>query len=120
MTTTSTSFYPVSFSNTGITILPATASGEVTLATGTTNGSKITSIFVSSTDTTARDIVISLSISATVYDLFTFSCPITAGLTNAIPCVNVLTHANALGCFPLDSNGQPYLYLAGTGSLLVA
>lgn len=89
-----------------------------TLYTAGANGSKIEAILVSSSDTSARDLVICIYISSTLYVLTTFSIPITAGLTNAIPCVDLLRHTQFPG-LANDANGNRYLYLA-SGSLLKA
>ena len=90
----------------------ANADGQTkkTIFTAGANGSRLTEILVSSTDTSARDIVVGITVSATNYDLFIVNIPITAGTVNSAPTVSYLKQAQCPG-MALDAYGNPYLDL---------
>lgn len=111
---TSTPVFPQTLGNKATAFLNGTGNGvanKLTIYTAGANGSKVESIIVSSTDTSARDMVFLITISGTNYILTMISIPITAGLTNAIPCVDILRHTQFPG-LANDANGNRYLYLA--------
>jgi len=89
-----------------------------TIFTGATNGTKIESIIVTSTDTSPRDISLYFTISATNYYLTTISIPATAGSIDSVPCVNILGNIQFPG-LARDPNGNPYLYITSTTTLSV-
>jgi hypothetical protein len=116
MAGTATPIFPQTIKNWTAQILPATASAKVTLVTGATNGSKVESINIASTDTTARDLQLILTISSVDYILGTLSVLANTGFTNAVPSINVMNHSQ-LPIFSYDNNGNRYLYVA-SGSVL--
>lgn len=118
MTVTATPIFPQSIKNEFGQLNNASGQTPVTVYTGGTNGSKIESLFVSSTDTTARDIQISIVISSVTYILGTVTIPINSGNINSAPTVNYF-QSSQLPNLAKDSNGNPYLYLA-SGAVLQA
>lgn len=119
MAVTATPIFPQTIKNSVVTIVNADASGAKTVYTAGTNGSKIESWIISSTDSVARDLQIFMVISATSYQMTTINIPINAGNTNAIVPVNILAHAQFPG-LAKDSNGNPYIYLASGTSLTIS
>jgi hypothetical protein len=111
MAGTATPVFPQTIKNYVAQILPADASNVKTLVTGATNGTKIEAITVASTDTTARDVQLVLTISSVTYVLATVQIPITAGNTNSAPAVDVLRHTQWPG-LSYDANGNKILYVA--------
>ena len=81
-----------------------------------TNGLRITAIWASSSDTTARDVCLYVTISGTNYLLAQVQVPITAGQVNTTPAINLLKGLNT-GILPLDANGNPYIDLP-SGAIL--
>jgi hypothetical protein len=116
MSGTATPIFPQTIKNYVAQILPADASGKKALVTGATNGTKIEAITVASTDTSARDLQLVLTISSVDYILATVSIPANSGNTNALPAVDILRHAQWTG-LSYDSNGNKILYVAN-GSVL--
>lgn len=97
-----------------------------TIYTGGQNGSKITGIFCTSNDTAVIHLVtVQISTSAsghcgtqsTCYGGAAVSIPINAGFANTIPAVNMLDSFSGL---PVDSDGNPYIYLSSTSWTLEA
>ena len=104
----------VQFTNSTSTTVPTT------ILAAQTNGAKLEAIMITSTDTSARDVSVYVTISATNYLLGTVSIPAGAGLTDTVPAVNFLTALSsgaAMLPLPVDANGNRYLYLQSTASL---
>lgn len=99
-----------------VQILPADASGLKTVVTGGANGSKVSSLMLSSSDTTARDVTIGRSRSGTFYALGTVTVPITAGQIAATGGINGLNTV-AIPGLPFDNDGMPYLFLQSGDTL---
>ena len=114
----STPIFPQTVRATVAQILPADTSTLKTLYTAATNGSKIESIRISSTDGTARDIQLYVTVSGTDYLLGTVSVPANSGNTNALATVDMLNSSN-MNMMNTDINGNRYLYLE-TGFVLKA
>lgn len=95
-----------------VQILPADASALKTAYPGGTNGSKVTGVVASSTDTAARDVQIGTFNTGTAifYPLATVTIPANAGNLAGTPPVNLLAPAVIPG-LPLDSDGNPYIFL---------
>ncbi len=92
---------------------------QVTIVTGGTNGTKIESLNVSSTDGSAQDIVVWMIISAVSYQLTRVTIPANSGNSATIPAVDLLRNAQ----FPslaYDPNGNKYLYVANGSTLKIA
>lgn len=118
MAVTSTPIYPQTV-NVGVnTIAPADTQTYKTVATGGTNGTKIESLILSSTDTSARDVTINITRSAVNYQLAVISVPITAGTVDTVPSVDVLRNSMIPG-LAYDSNGNKYLYLKSGDTLTI-
>lgn len=88
-----------------------------TLYTGGANGTKIVAIIAQSTDTAAHDIQVSIVNGGTTYTLGTVTVPIGAGNSGTVPSVNLLNSSQLPG-LPVDSDGNPFIYLAGAGDVL--
>lgn len=78
-----------------------------TLYACTTNGTKISGIFATSTDTSNRDVQLSVLKSATTYILATVAVPLGSGTVSGTAPVNLLAFIPGL---PIDNDGNPYLY----------
>src|SRR6266851_9644398 len=83
-----------------------------------TNGSKIYGMWVTSTDTAARDVRISV-LNTSTYVQTTVTVPITAGNVAGTPGVNFMSPANWPG-LPVDSDGNPYFNCASGDTLQAA
>jgi hypothetical protein len=113
------------------TFVNADSTGSKTLFTPGSSGSKIVAVTAFSDDTTARDLRLTITRSATVYPLSTISIPIGAGNTNSVPPVAVLQTTQTAGLLtaptgilPIDQDAQAYMFLQSgdtlTASVLVA
>lgn len=117
MAKTPTPALPQSPKNSKVQILPADASGLKTVYTGGAEGSKISSIIATSSDTSARDVQIGITTGGTFFPLGTVSVPITAGQVTGTPAVNLLDPTVIKG-LPLDNDGQPYIFLSSASDTL--
>jgi hypothetical protein len=100
-----------------VQILPADTTTVKTIVTAGANGSKIIGVIVTSTDTSARDLTLSIT-NSTTYPLGTKTIAITAGTIAATPAVNLLDAAVIVG-IPKDSDGNPFLFLISGDTLTV-
>lgn len=91
---------------------------SATVATGATNGTKISSLTATSTDTTAQTITVEIIRSAVTYILLVVQIPIGAGTTNAVPGLNLL-QASLIPGLPVDLQGNPYIHLESGDALTV-
>jgi hypothetical protein len=110
-------FFPQSINTDKQTIANGDAQTVKTVSTAGTNGSKVSMLLATSTDTSARDVILYVTISATNYPIGQISLPITAGQLNSTPTVNLLNSSQLQ--LPLDANGNPYIYLASGASLTI-
>lgn len=123
MTTKSTPIYPQTVKNWAVQILPADTTTLKTLVTGGTDGSKVEMLNITSTDTGARDVALWVTISSVDYLIATLPIPANSGNTNALLAQGLLASLVATSPylpffqFPLDNNGNRYLYVA-SGSVL--
>ena len=83
----------------------------VTILTGETNGSKISSILVTSTDTIIHTVSCAIKVSSTSYQLFQVLIPAITGDTPSVLPLQLISQGVMPG-LPQDSDGQPYLVLA--------
>lgn len=91
-----------------------------TLATGGVNGSKISGLWASNTDSTAHLLTVGIQRSAGPNQAFVATTlPISAGVANGVPPVNLFAPTIWPG-LPLDSDGNPFILLQSTADLLVA
>jgi hypothetical protein len=116
MAGTATPIFPQTMENWAVALTTTTAT---TLVTGGTNGTKVESIMVASSDTTARDLVLSVNNGSTSFPIGIVSIPITAGTVDTVPSVAIFRSAQLPG-LAIDANGNPYLYVASGWSLQVA
>lgn len=99
-------------------ILPADTTTLKTLFTADADGSRIDNIFVSSTDTSAKDLQFVVTISAVDYVVGTLSIPANSGFTNSVPLVSVFGHSQ-FAALNSDVNGNKHLFLASGAVLKV-
>lgn len=119
MTGTATPIFPQTVKSYTAQVLPADTTTKKTLVTGATNGTKIESITVASTDTAARDLQLWLTVSAVDYLLATVSIPANSGNTNALPAVDILRSAQWPG-LSYDASGNKMFYIASGAVLKIA
>lgn len=108
-----------------VQILPADTTGQKTVVTAGASGSKVVSLYASSTDTSARDVQVSLVRSATTYLLGTVTVPANSGNTNALPTIDLMqtltvTPQFPAGMFPNDGDAQHYAFLESGDTLVVS
>ena len=126
MAGTATPIFPQTIKNYAVQILPADTTTLKTLVTGATNGTKVEMINIASTDTAARDVQFWMTISAVNYLICTIPIPANSGNTNALLAQGLLASLISTSPylpffqFPLDSNGNRYLYVASGSELKVA
>lgn len=117
MAVTPTPALPQFPKNAKVQILPADGLGLKTIYTGGANGSKITAVIVTSSDTAARDVTIGITRTAVFYPLGTFTVGTTAGQAAATVAVNGLSSAVVVG-LPIDNDGQTYIFLTDASDTL--
>lgn len=96
------------FINTGMT------TSAQTLWKAGNSGSKIVGVYVTSYDTVAANLVISVgnNTSGNLVGLGCVSVPAMAGSNNSIPILSVFTSSQSPS-LPVDNDGQTYLFLFG-------
>ena len=119
---TSTPIFPQTIRNAATSFTNTDGTNIKTVLTGGTNGTKIEWLNIASTDTAAKDIQFSLSDGTTTFLISTLSIPATAGFVNSVLPISLLASATASPYlpyfqFPLDVNGNRYVYLANGWSL---
>lgn len=119
MAVTATPIFPQTIKDYVIQILPADTTTLKTVCAGATNGTKIESIIVTSTDTSARDVTLYKTISAVDYALCCITIPITAGTINGTASIDILRNINIPGT-AFDPNGNKYIYIASGTTLKIA
>src|ERR1700679_4281743 len=81
-----------------------------TVFTAGSQGSKVEALGLTSTDTSARDVTVTLYRSSTAYQIATISVPAGAGNTDTIPGIDVLRNSQC-PFLSYDNNGNRILYL---------
>jgi hypothetical protein len=118
---TNTPIFPQTIVNSVVSITNATGNGignAVTIRAGSTNGDKIESIAITSTDTSARVLTLIITISATNYIIGTVNIPIEAGTDGAsTAAVSLLEINSMLPWIRRDQNNRGYLYIANGTTL---
>ena len=102
-----------------VQIANADASNQKTVYTAAGNGSKVSSLLAVSTDTSARDVQISITNGGTSFPIGTVSVPAGAGNTSAASGVNLLNTTSIPG-LAVDSDGNPFIHLISGDTLTVA
>ena len=87
-----------------------------TIATGGTNGSKVTAVTAARTDSAARVVTLWLTRSATSYALTAASVAITSGTDGTTPGTNLFGSTLWPG-LSVDGSGQRYLFLQSGDTL---
>jgi hypothetical protein len=108
--------FPQLVQSTAVQILPADTTTLKTLVTAGADGTIVSRILVTSTDTSAKDLALYVTISAVDYLIGTVAIPANSGFTNAVPTVG-LFDATQIPSLQIDNNGNKYLQL-GTGAVL--
>jgi len=103
-----------------VQIVPADTTANKTVVTAGSNGTKVFSLYCYSDDTATVNLRVSIVRSATTYPITTVNIPLSAGLTSAIPPVNMLaTPQFPSGMLAKDADGQQYLFLVSGDTLVV-
>lgn len=105
--------------NSKIQITNATNLANVTIATPGASGSKLIGIIATSTDSSSRDVAVKITNGGTDFILGTKAVPANAGFAAGTPAVNLLDPAVIVG-MPIDSDGNPFLYLMSGDTLTAA
>lgn len=112
---------PQSIVNAAVQIANSDATNKKTIRTGSTNGDKIESISITSTDTVAQALNVYMNVGGTDYQIGTVLVPIAAGTDAGVTASVSLLESNAmLPWVRYDSNGRGYLYLAANNILKFA
>lgn len=119
MSVTATPVFPQALKTAQQTFAIGDTTTNKTVVSAGSNGSKIDSLMVSSTDTSDRDIQIFLTSSSTNYLLATVKVPLGSGNADTIAAVDVL-HSGMIPGLPLDANGNRCLTLAAGWSITAA
>lgn len=102
-----------------VQIANADAQNQKTIYTAGANGSKVTALIAVSTDTSARDVQISITNGGTSFPLGTVSVPAGSGNSSSVTSVNLLNPAVLAG-LAFDSDGNPYIHLISGDTLTVS
>lgn len=119
MAVTATPIFPQTVKTFTAQILPADTTTKKTLVTGGTNGTKIESLMLTSTDGTSRDVQFWLGNGSIDLLLCTISAVLNSGNTNAVAAIDVLRHAMFQG-LSYDASGNKIFYVASGCTLKVA
>lgn len=105
--------------NAKVQITNATNLANVTIVTSGASGSKLIGVIATSTDSSNRDIVLKVTNGGTDYFLGTKSVPANAGFATGTPAINLFDSTVIVG-LPIDSDGNPFLYLISGDTLTAA
>lgn len=119
---TSTPIFPQTIRNAAVSFTATDSTAVKTVITGGTNGTKIEWLNIATTDTAAKDIQFLLSDGTSTFLMTTIPIPASAGSSNSILPISLLAAATASPYlpyfqFPVDVNGNRYVYLANGWSL---
>ena len=125
-TVTTVPIYPQTVQTEGASFTASPLTYKI-IYTGGANGSKVTGIICSSTDTAVAHLMtvfvntVSASVlcSTTATDCTSSAAvtvPINAGIANTVPAINFMSPTNWPG-LPVDSDGNPYIYLTSAQSI---
>ncbi len=102
-----------------VQIANADAQAQKTVYTAGGNGSKVSSLIATSSDTSARDVQVSITNGGTSYPLGTVSVVAGAGNASGTSSVNLLDPTKLLG-LAYDSDGNPFIHLISGDTLTVS
>ena len=100
-------------------ILPADTTANKTIVTAGASGSKITGLTLTSNDSAAKVVQVSLVRTAVTYILGSVAVPALSGTDGVAAGINVLTNTLIPG-IPVDNDGQAYIYLQSGDTLVAA
>jgi hypothetical protein len=119
MAVTATPIYPQAVNAKQQVIVNADGTTIKALYAAGSNGSRITNINVTNTDTGAYTLQLFVQISSTDYLLGSVSIPLSAGNTNAAPTINCLNNSQ-MPSLPRDAQGNPFIDLPASSTLRIA
>jgi hypothetical protein len=119
MAVTSTPVFVQTPKNTQITIVAADASTNKTVCTAGTNGTKVTALWVTSDDTSARIIQWKITRSAVTVLCGSTNVATLAGTDGVTPAVDLLGATLNPG-LPIDNDGNKYLFLVSGDTLVIS
>jgi hypothetical protein len=102
-----------------VQIANADAQAQKTVYTAGASGSKVSSLIATSSDTSARDVQISITNGGTSYPLGTVSVVAGAGNSSGTASVNLLDPTRLIG-LAYDSDGNPFIHLISGDTLTVS
>ena len=116
MAVTATPIFPQLILSPAVQILPADTTTLKTLVTAGSDGTIVNELLITSTDTSARDLAVYVTISSVDYLIGTVSIPANSGFTNAVPTVGFFDSTQTTS-LQSDNNGHKFLML-GSGAVL--
>src|SRR5437764_13486004 len=119
MAGTPTPILPQAVKNGKVQIVNADGSNQKTVYAAATNGSKVTSLIAVSSDTSARDVQISITNGGTSFPLGTVAVAAGSGNSSTTKSANLLDPTVLQG-LATDSDGNPYIHLVSGDTLTVS
>ena len=110
--------FPQAPKNGKVQIVNADGTTLKTVYTADTDGTKITGLIATSTDSSARVLEWGVENGGTFFQMGCVNVPIDAGFVIGTPAVNVFNLTNNPG-LPIDNDGQPYVLLISGDTLRV-
>jgi hypothetical protein len=110
--------FPKQPQNAKVQISHATNLQDVTVVTPGANGSKLVGLIATNSDTNPYSVQVKVT-NGSDYLLGTITVPASAGNLAGTPAVNLLNPATIVG-LPIDSDGNPFLFLISGDTLTVA
>ncbi len=101
-----------------VQIANADAQNQKTVYTAGASGSKVAALIAVSTDTSARDVQVSIT-NGSSFPLGTVSVPAGAGNSSSVTSVNLLDPTRLVG-LSYDSDGNPFIFLISGDTLTVS
>lgn len=120
MAVTSTPVFPQTPSVGPVQIVNADAQNQKTVYTAGANGSKVVAVMATSTDTSARDLQLSVTRSGTSYPIGTVTCASGAGNSGTVPSTDLIPNLSQMPGLPIDSDGNSYIFLKSGDTLTVS
>jgi hypothetical protein len=102
-----------------VQIANADGQNQKTVYTAGASGSKVSSLIAVSTDTSARDVQISITNGGTSFPLGTVTVALGSGNSGTANSVNLLDPTKLVGV-ALDADGNPYILLVSGDTLTVS
>lgn len=118
MAVTATPALPQNPKRYGVQISTGTGTGQATIAVGGSNGTKITSVIASQSDTSPHNVTLGVLNGGITCPLGTILVSSQAGQVTAVPPANLLDPTVITG-LPIDNDGQSYLFLTSSLDSLV-